>query len=503
MTDEHRRNDERSFLPPELQALHRQLQADSAAWSRQVPSPERLIDRFHTMVGQQHMAQADTSEAIMPALSPPVFSERGHRHMRLSQHTPQQRITAFLAVALTVCLIAASAGVFVALNQHHSRSDEPGAHQNTPTLTQQRPLTMPGDLLQVAMVSDHEGWAIKGSGSSDPEHLVHFHDGTWQTVPLPGLTLADSLSIAIAMASASDGWLIEDTQTDSQILYHYDGTAWRQAALPTLPAHSFLSTFSFGVNGDDWLAGESVNPGLDMLSEHHLTTFGALSSIGGCDNKCLPLLLHLVGGQWTVVTVPTGINITPESISTGWFSGNASDPDALYHYQNGSWSRVPLGISDYLLSFTMVSPTNGWISTTTSPPTNGRFTSATWNLYHFDGKTVQRITQITNQHCIGYYPGMSAFSPADVWISLPSDANCYLTQQFRHIQGETTTTVPLPSPYNYTYSNVMGDPDGNLWLLMSHADISLQNATPTLSFKQEAILRWNGSQWVIFAQSQG
>jgi len=153
----------------------------------------------------------------------------------------------------------------------------------------------------------------------------------------------------------------------------------------------------------------------------------------------------------------------------------------------------------------MVSPTSGWIGVTTASPTSGgNITSNTWIIYHFDGKTVQHIAQTTYQHCHGDYtsPNLSALPPADVWVPLSTDGDCFRTQQLWHIQGETLTTVPLPAPFNYPYGNVQRDPNGNVWLLITRADYT-QAATPTLSFKQQAILRWNGSQWVIFTQSQG
>jgi hypothetical protein len=112
MTNKHQRNDERDFLPPELQALHRQLQADSAAWSHRVPSPDHLINRFRIMVGQQHATQIGTSDVDDLHSRPPVLPERGYRYM----HSPQQRI----GVAFTVLIIVAAIFGFVVLHNYHA-----------------------------------------------------------------------------------------------------------------------------------------------------------------------------------------------------------------------------------------------------------------------------------------------------------------------------------------------------------------------------------------------
>jgi len=469
---------------PDLQSIDALLTTAGKPW-RQRHMPDESAQQFLASLAAQESAAG--SDGSTPArISMPIVSHRaGDRFM-----VRPSRITALLAVALTLCLIAASAGIFAVLNHHHTST--PATNKISPSPTSRGPLTMPGNIMELAMVSDHEGWAIQGPDSSYHLHLLHFHNGTWQAVSLSDLPSLDIRPLV--MESASNGWLIDSTQANSQTLYHYNGTTWGQVPLPAFHGTGMpqLSTFSLGANGDDWLTGEYINTGSQMQSGLRIPPYGALSCLPNCGK---PLLLHYVGGRWVEVTVPAGISITPESVSMGWFAGGTADPHALYRYQNGSWSRVPLGISDSLEIVSMVSSTNGWIEAIGSQPATETVPN-TWVIYHFDGTAVQRVAGMTSQHCFGQsVRSISAFPPADAWVAYSSDSDCLSMPQLLHIQGETPTTVPFPAPYNYVYGNIQRDADGNVWVLTSQAP------TPP-ALMQEAILRWSGNQWVIFAQTQ-
>jgi hypothetical protein len=466
---------------------------------------------MHTESAQQFLASlaawesaAGTDEIPPARISMPPIS---HAHTAYGGHVMARpsRITAFLAVALTICLIAASAGIFVVLNRHQSSG--PVAHQITPTPTPRGPLVMPANITDLAMVSDHEGWAMQMKPGSLDQNLLHFHNGRWQTVTLPGLS--SSYSGTLAMTTASDGWLLASTEDPTtqdvhQFLYHYDGMAWSQVAMPTLhgTGMSILTAISLGPNGDDWMAGEYINNGSKMQSEQRLTPDSTLSCLPNCGSS---LLLHLVGGRWTEVLVPAGVNITPESVSMGWFEGNTSDPTSLYHYQNGKWSRVPIDVApNYPNGISMITPTDGWIQVTNPDTSSPAFGNST--IYHFNGTAVQRVAELTPTHCtreIGSLGGISTTSPDDAWV--PSGPDCKNESEIWHLHGKDAIAVALPAPYDDAASSVQQDAEGNLWLLVARIDVStpipLRPGEP--DFTHEAILRWNGSQWVIFAQTQG
>ena len=168
-----------------------------------LPPEENIPNTWETAANP---GETTSSHRSVPARTQPP----GDRFMIMPS-----RVTAFLAIIVTACLIAASIGIFVALNHH---SQPPATSTITPSPTPQGPFAMPANIYKLTMVSDHEGWALVNVTAG--QNLLHFSKGIWQPVLLPGLT--PPYHGFFAMASVSDGWFLTSSRTSFPRLENAD-----------------------------------------------------------------------------------------------------------------------------------------------------------------------------------------------------------------------------------------------------------------------------------------
>ncbi|MGE5333269.1 MAG: hypothetical protein ACM3N4_01085 [Nitrososphaerota archaeon] len=232
-----------------------------------------------------------------------------------------------------------------------------------------------GAISKVQMVSPTDGWARGFIQTPDKQNgvygMLHYSNGAWTIVGLPpslqgvhddtrldfSVTASDecwlmykdpnngsteilrstggSFQVAytipqvqgqrIAMISPQDGWLAgTDASGSGNVLYHFDGSAWTKVAIPArFTQHNLvLRPVVAGASGDIWLLGINA----DALQ--------------------VPVAARYRNGAWQTIQVPsnTGIvggTITLVSDDEGWAIGLGGDRSALYHYQNGVWTKYP------------------------------------------------------------------------------------------------------------------------------------------------------------------
>lgn len=98
--------------------------------------------------------------------------------------------------------------------------------------------SIPGVVLgSISMVSASEGWAVGGTITA-PEHGValHYSDGAWQQVTLPGEDSAEGTYTLVRMLSASEGWVIFQSTKSAAGAFsfyalHYRDGAWTRVDL--------------------------------------------------------------------------------------------------------------------------------------------------------------------------------------------------------------------------------------------------------------------------------
>lgn len=189
--------------------------------------------------------------------------------------------------------------------------------------------TVPYGLMEIAMVSDDEGWATTVSGQ-----IYHLRAGKWTTeLDLGSSTIISSLH----MVSASEGWAVANDSGTTYpppglphpglstlwLLRYHDG-AWTKSMVPRQLYGAYgagLSSLASQPSGDGWLGGDITDqqPGLG-------TAF----------------LLRYQGGQFAPVALPARMdtvgNIVMPTADDGWALGDEGGSQVLLRYHYGVWS---------------------------------------------------------------------------------------------------------------------------------------------------------------------
>jgi hypothetical protein len=135
------------------------------------------------------------------------------------------------------------------------------------------------DLQSVSMTSAGDGWAVGATDTYTPitvdgqpnyedqqaPLLLHYSNGEWQNAPLPTYYRgANPNSFSeVFMSSTRDGWLNAGINTASSApnLLHYDGAAWQQITLPSLPNARYYAVFTISMlsAAEGWAVGAAFS----------------------------------------------------------------------------------------------------------------------------------------------------------------------------------------------------------------------------------------------------
>jgi hypothetical protein len=237
--------------------------------------------------------------------------------------------------------------------------------------------------------------------------IARFRDGQFEPSLLPPLA-AESAIRLLRFASPTDGWAVaavgDDPRTISNVLLHYDGTAWRVSPVPTTPGRQVvLQDLCVTPAGAGWIVGREA-PAPSGARSFILTRRGdafvevPLPDLGGVEARverveCLPDgrpvitghrrpdpqlrggegLLLTFDGEWTVTPFPAlwypylAVAHVPHSAErVSMALGCVNCQGRFVEWSAGEWRELPAvwpegrntGFSIVRMQF--ASPGEGW-----------------------------------------------------------------------------------------------------------------------------------------------
>lgn len=184
--------------------------------------------------------------------------------------------------------------------------------------------------------SPSEAWAVSGyfDGYANSNSSIHYFDGTkWSEAPFSGQTSGRTLA-GVWGSSRSSVWVVgseevlQNGPTWQGRIWHYNGTAWSSAPIPT-------SGILYGIWGssssDVWAVGGSGT------------------------------ILHYDGSSWSKVASGTTVTLRDvwgASASNVWIVG---DFGTILRYDGSSWLKMESGTEQILLGIWGTSASNAWV----------------------------------------------------------------------------------------------------------------------------------------------
>jgi Putative zinc-finger len=356
-----------------------------------------------------------------------------------------QRRHALPAVAATLLVVALGGALFAMLGSQ--RDNQPGSeHFHTATATPATACTpdkVTTDLLQHAiiaqlvMLSAGDGWIVGSVGDTAGNTstlILHYSHCQWRSagVSFAGFTLSD-----IAMASPSEGWAsgTEDSSGTKTLILHYAGGRWQPIPTPTDPPEASATGQLITHSGrEGW-----------VIVQHPKNALGKVTST----------VYHYQNGVWSPVAtpMPEAYEVAKAGSDDAWFVGdNSGWPTVLAHYQQGHWTTIALPNGWSASNLIMSSPRDGWAVGSFADPTNTRAVVQTF-LLHFDGTTWSRVDLPANIHAASVH--VQLISASDRWAFT-------LTSPYQNPQGTPLTTAVWHyvggqwQPVQWPFTDVLG-----------------------------------------------
>ncbi len=301
---------------------------------------------------------------------------------------PRRRRHAIVEAVAVAALIAISIGVFglFAANRGISHNHGVTATRHATCASSQATVSLPAhtNIVAIAPLGTDDGWAV--GNMSDPKQptsapmglLFHLQNCHWAPAGTP---IQKAVFWDISMASPDDGWAVGSMET-----------------LNTTPLVN-------GMPANVWEASQ-------------------------------PLALHYTHGSWQQVQVAPGVQATAQrvkmvSAQEGWMLlwggkgimaidgvNHVKYKEALLHYQNGTWTNVPLTFATptmALISIDAQGPSDLWmvgfdnnISDPTTKDFAAHYSGGAWTTYvgaAFGGTEIHQVNIET----------FSEAAPNDVW----------------------------------------------------------------------------------------
>lgn len=405
-------------------AAYRQLEAAAVRYLSPPAAPcYRTEEIMRDLLGEP-AAEAINAEAPTPTTLHPLPRKPTSARCFVSN------LTSFAAVLVIVILaVTLFANRAHLLGGNVSGTPTPGAGLDT-------------ELLDVAMVSPTEGWAVGYSTPtipfvpcatpSDPSTekkfcagkidldqetvvMMHYVHGAWVSIHLP---IHGQLT-RISMLSATDGWAVGwDSSTTLGLILHYDGHSWKQVPGP-------MNSYGFS--------------SLQMLSD----TDGWATD---------GWVVHYDGHRWTAQPIPASLepdknpvqlqSVSMTSPNEGWAVGvaqkpilqgtppppNEIDAGVILHYLNGQWSLYRLIHNAMLKDVQMTSPDDGWIAGSNEAgdgsPILLHYTHGTWT-------QVPNPLSAAESRSFGF-ERIFMRSPTDGWMTIGTGVNFQKSDTLRY-----------------------------------------------------------------------
>jgi len=388
----------------EQRAAYRQLEAAAMRYLSPPSTP-----RYRTEAIMRDLLEEPAAEAINAEAPTPITI-----HPRPRKPTSARRFVSSLTSFAAVLVIIVLAVTLFANRAHFLGANRSG----TPTPA----AGLDTQLLDVAMVSPTEGWAVGYSSPiipcatpSDPSTektvcevkidvdqetvvMMHYVHGAWVSIHLP----FHGYLTRISMLSATDGWAVGwDGSTLDGLILHYDGHSWKQVQGP-INSYGFSSlqmlSDTDGWATDGWVVHydghrwtpqpipASMEPdknpvllqSVSMTSPTEGWAVGIAQKPFGTphppNETDAGVILHYLNGQWSLYrTIPNAMlkDVQMTSPDDGWIAGSNEAGDGsplLLHYTHGAWTQVPNPLSaaeSRSVGFERIfmrSPIDGWMT---------------------------------------------------------------------------------------------------------------------------------------------
>ena len=339
-----------------------------------------------------------------------------------------------------------------------------------------------GSLTAVSASSASNAWAVgcrpatfecPGEGV---DVAYHWNGSAWKQVPVPmpvPPNPADTPSgqlTGVKVISAADAWAVGTSEAGAQIV-HWNGTAWKQVAVPRLPSPYF--------------AGYSL-AAVGASSASNVWAVGY-----GGDNESITL--HYNGKSWRRVASPDrgstylyGVTVT--SAGNAWAVGAdigscACEKALILRWNGQAWKVVTSAYPSPASTLNSVAAVPG------SGPWAGGYSRDFVNvtlLMKWNGSSWQRSTAgLGTKDPAGftYVFGVAGSSASDVWAA---------GSRLLHWNGTTWKTLSVPKLPGLGLNGltaVAATSRTSAWAVGSYDD--------TASVPHIVILHWNGKAWAL------
>jgi hypothetical protein len=341
-------------------------------------------------------------------------------------------------------------------------------------------------LSDVSAVSARDGWIVGASrrgGSSHQNGLAWHWDGTaWKNVALPNLSGQVEL-MSVAAVDDGEAWAVGwhtdrgNYRIGHALVEHWDGQGWSVVPVPYAGSSNLISVSADGP-ADAWTIGASFR------RDRH----GKFPASG-----TRPLLLHWNGAIWSAVALPwarPGLVNYARVIADGpadvWVLVNSQ----IEHWDGTSWRSVPapFGPRDPLTAFSATSADDAWAVGSYRKGKHSQTLAA-----HWDGQLWQ-IAPTPNRGTDSNLTDVVAVSPDDAWAVGKSEwlkfvgggvHGRFLGALFEHWDGRSWKVMPGAVPQVWAGFPFLGAAaDGTAWAIGS-------------CYIDNALMRWSGSAWTI------
>ncbi len=226
------------------------------------------------------------------------------------------------------------------------------------------------DISMIPGSGGENGWIVGVNGT-----FLHWNGSEWIKEIGPSTTAV----LAVAMASATDGWATDVTVIDGRynrgFIYHWNGDQWVISrgegafidALSVVPGSNGLSVYAAGWWGEIWHWNGTIWSiqnttacfmlyDIDMLSDTDGWAVGGLQ----CTGDESGVILHWDGVSWQQVSGPDiGYyyhSVEAVASDNVWIVGGGG---TILHWNGVAWSTVISPTTNRLYDISMVPGTNG------------------------------------------------------------------------------------------------------------------------------------------------
>jgi hypothetical protein len=342
--------------------------------------------------------------------------------------------------------------------------------------------TIAGELVSVTAVSPSQAWAV-GTNGAGAALLLNWNGSTW--TPTAGLAKTAGLN-SVSADSASDAWAVGSVVTGGAVVnlaLHWNGTSWAKVAVPSPGspgATDELSGVSADSPSDAWAIGSAIAPGSghDVMLHWNGTAWAQAAVPQPGRNSLLAVTALSPSDAWAV-----GVHTLP----------NTSESALILHWNGTSWARVTIPrIAGTLDAVSAVSPRDAWAVGTCCTGESSRQTMVLhWNGKAWGRQASP--SPGTKAKAVNGLSGVSALSASSAWAAGayghfnphgPSPSKTLIL----HWSGTAWAQVPSPSAGLISGLNsVAAQSPNDAW--------AVGGVFPAAGPETTLILHWDGTSW--------